>query len=166
MPFRGKPLVEHAIAAAARWQPVVVAGAEVAEYLRGRADLTVVQNDEPELGMTHSLALANRAVARDGAILVLLGDKPLADTALVETIAGAAEDGDDVVYPVRNGEPGHPVALSPRARDRIGALPPGDTLRRLRADPELRCRAVETAEEGAFFDVDTLGALRESEGKR
>ncbi len=158
MVFRGKPLVDHAISAAARWDPVVVAGAQVAAYLHGRPGLTVVRNDDPELGMMHSLALGSRAIPHGETIAVLLGDKPLAGAALIETLEEAAA-GADFVYPVRGCEPGHPVVLSPRARARIDALPHGDTLRRLRDDPELCARAVETTEEGAFFDVDTLEAL-------
>jgi CTP:molybdopterin cytidylyltransferase MocA len=160
MKFRGRPLIEYAIAAARPWDPVVVAGAEVGKYLNGRSDATLLLNDAPELGMSHSLALAHRFLPADLALIVLLGDKPLLDRALVETICAAAA-GADIAYPIRGDEPGHPVFLSPNARSHIDALPAGDTLRLLRAQPDLRQRAVETNDRAAFFDVDTIDELFE-----
>lgn len=151
-------MIERAIAAAAHRDPVVVAGIEVAAYLAGRRDVTVVRNDEPERGMSHSLALASAAVAVETPVVVLLGDKPLVTRELVETICGQTGDA-DFVYPVRGGEPGHPVWLSPRARSFIALLPPGDTLRLLRENPKLCVRAIETEDAGATFDVDTANAI-------
>jgi molybdenum cofactor cytidylyltransferase len=159
MPFRGRPLIEFSIEAAARWKPVVVAGRDVALYLAGRTEIELIRNDEPERGMSHSLALANRAIDEELAIAVLLADKPLVSERLVELVFDAAR-GADVTYPQRDGEPGHPVVLSPHARRLIDALPPGDTLRLLRAHSEFGARAVETTDEGAFFDIDTIDAFQ------
>lgn len=165
MAFRGRTLLDYAIDAAARWKPVVVAGAEVDAYLAGRSDVEVVRNEDPHRGMSHSLALASRAVPEEQALIVLLGDKPLVTESLIESIANAAGDG-DVVYPVNAGVPGHPVVLSPVARRFIAALPDGDTLRFLRERPDLRARALPTSDAGAFFDVDTVSALRERTPER
>lgn len=184
MPFRGRPLIEYSIVAATRWEPLVVCSDEVALFLAGRFDIGLVRNDEPERGMSHSLSLANRAIDEDDiAIAVLLADKPLVSEELIEAIlhashvaefgsavadvsepqrdadVAAPQRGADITYPQRGGEPGHPVVLSPRARCLIDRLPPGDTVRLLRVQPELTARAVETADEGAFFDVDTIDAF-------
>ncbi len=159
MPFRGRPLIEYSIAAAAPWEPVVVCGREVARYLADRSNIALIRNDEPERGMSHSLALANRAIGEDVPIGVLLADKPLIGERLIQTMLDASR-GADVTYPQGEGRPGHPVVLSPRARRLIDRLPPGDTVRSLRAHPQLVVRAVETADEGAFFDVDTIEELR------
>lgn len=158
MSYRGRPLIEYAIAAAARWRPVVVCNPEVFAYLAGREDLALLRNDEPERGMSHSLLLANLAVEEDLPIAVLLGDKPLVRERLIETVLNAAR-GADVTHPQRDGEPGHPVVLSSRARRFIDRLPAGDTVRLLRAHRQLVARAVETPDEGAFFDIDTIETL-------
>ena len=160
MPYRGRPLIEYSITAAARWRPVVVCGDAVWQYLAGRQDIAIIRNDEPERGMSHSLSLANLAVEEDLSIAVLLADKPLASERLIETMLNASR-GSDVAYPQRDGEPGHPVILSPRARRFIDRLPPGDTVRLLRAHSQLVARPIETADEGAFFDIDTLDAFEE-----
>jgi molybdenum cofactor cytidylyltransferase len=162
--FRGRAMIEYPIAAAQQWSPIVVASREVAEYLAGRSDIVLVHNVEPELGMSHSLLLANSELPGDAAMIVLLGDKPLVSRALIEFMCEAARNA-DVVYPTRGEEPGHPVFLSSRARQYIHDLPPGDTLRFLRAHPDLMPRAIETADEGAFFDVDTLDAFDRIEGE-
>jgi molybdenum cofactor cytidylyltransferase len=156
--FRGRPMIEHAIAAAQGWAPLIVAASDVAAYLAERTDLTVLRNDEPGRGMSHSLKLANRFVKSDSPLIVLLGDKPLVSAALIQCVCDAARDA-DLVYPVRDAEPGHPVFLSPRARPCVDDLPDGDTLRSLRGDSRVRARGLETQDEGAFFDVDTIGAL-------
>jgi molybdenum cofactor cytidylyltransferase len=161
MDFRGRALIEYAIAAAQRWNPIAVASAEVAAYLDGRRDVALLRNDTPALGMSHSLALANRFLPSDLPLLVVLGDKPLVSQTLIETICLAAP-GADVVYPLYDDEPGHPVWLSPRARLGIDGLPPGDTVRMLRTHPDLVQRAVETTDRGAVFDVDTIDDLRAS----
>lgn len=160
MEFRGRTLIEYPIAAAQAWEPIVVAGPEVARYLAGRSDVTVLRNDAPELGMKHSLSLANRAIGAECAMLVLLGDKPLIRASLIDAICRAPDD-IDLAYPVRAGISGHPVALSPLARRFIDALPPGDTVRLLRDRAELRQWAMRAEDDGAFFDVDTVEAFAE-----
>jgi molybdenum cofactor cytidylyltransferase len=158
MDFRGRKLIEYPIAAAQAWNPIVVAGPEVERYLLGRSDVEVLLNEEADRGMSHSLALANRVVPTNAALIILLGDKPVISAELIEAICRAAGDA-DVVYPVHDGVPGHPVRLSPRARRRIGDLPPGDTVRLLRERSDLRQRAVQTTDLGAVFDIDTVSAL-------
>jgi molybdenum cofactor cytidylyltransferase len=153
--FHGRKLIEYPIAAAQAWNPIVVCGPKVEQYLLGRSDVEVLRNDEPARGMSHSLALANRIVAAELTLIVLLGDKPFVSRSLIESICAAAEDS-DVVYPVREEVPGHPVALSPGARRYVDGLPDGDTLRLLRNRPELRERAMQTSDLGAVFDVDTI----------
>jgi len=150
--YRGRPMIEYAIAAAQRWSPVVVCGAEVAAYLVERTDVALVRNDEPERGMSHSLALAHRLLPNETTFVVLLGDKPHVTVELVAAIVEAS--GADIVFPARDGVPGHPVLLSPRARASIEGLPAGDTLRFLRADARLTSRPIEVTGDGAFFDVD------------
>lgn len=158
MEFRGGVLIEAAIAAAQPWRPLVVAGNAVARYLRGRTDVELVYNGEPDLGMSHSLRLASRIAPPDTALIVLLGDKPLVTRTLIETVCKAAANA-GVAYPSRGNEPGHPVWISSHARRYIDALPPGDTLRFLRTHPDITHLAIETTDPGAFFDVDTADAL-------
>jgi len=148
-------MIEYALAAAAHYDPLVVAGAEVAAYLDGRRNVTVVRNDDPQRGMSHSLELADSAIAAEMPMVVLLGDKPLVSCDLVQAVCDGAGEA-DFVYPVRDREPGHPVWLSPKARSFIATLPSGDTLRRLRDNPQLRVRAIETDDAGATFDVDAI----------
>lgn len=161
MPYRGRPLIDYAVQASARWKPLVVAGTEVAAYLQ-RSDAGTLLNGEPQRGMAHSLALANQAIPSGAALIVLLADKPLVTPQLIARLCEAADDA-DIVFPrnPKTHEPGHPVIFSPRARARIPLLPDGDTLRTLRDDPELARRAVTLEDRGAYFDIDTAAEFEE-----
>jgi CTP:molybdopterin cytidylyltransferase MocA len=70
---------------------IVVTGADGAAYAEG-GDWELVPNPHAEAGLGTSLALAARAaLARDAAaLLVLLADMPLVDTAYLRELAGAA----------------------------------------------------------------------------
>jgi CTP:molybdopterin cytidylyltransferase MocA len=156
--YAGRRLIEYPIAAAQGWQPVVVCGRQVAEYLHGRDDVEIVLNEEPALGMSRSLALGSSVLPEHLQLIVLLGDKPKASEALIRDVLRYARES-DFVYPQSEDVPGHPVVLSPRARRRLNDLPNGDSLRLLRDDPMLIVRAIATSDPGAFFDVDVMEML-------
>jgi molybdenum cofactor cytidylyltransferase len=157
-----RALIVHALDAAAGWPIVVVASAAVAAAVTAaaRAGVRVVRNDEPELGMTHSLALADAAIPRDEPIAVLLADMPDCDAAAIARVTDAYDAACDVVVPRAGERFGHPVVFGPVARARIAALPEGDALHRLRVDPALRRRIVEVPDAHAFADIDTEADLR------
>jgi len=153
-------LVERALEAAADFPRVLVTSDAVAAHVDARSGLSIVINDAPERGMTHSLALADAAIAdRSAAIAVLLADTPLVDAALVRRVVDALGDA-DVAYPVRDGVPGHPVVFGPRVRPAIARLPDGDTLRQLRADSRWTRVEVVHEDDRPFMDVDTPEDLR------
>jgi CTP:molybdopterin cytidylyltransferase MocA len=155
LPVAGVPLIARALQAAAAFPRVLVASPELAARVPAEPGLTVIVNDAPARGMAHSLALADAVISdREAALVVLLGDTPLVDAALIERVVAARGDA-DVAYPVRAGVPGHPVVFGPRPRAAIAGLPDGDTLRNLRSDP--RWRRIELPEAGdrPFTDVDT-----------
>jgi molybdenum cofactor cytidylyltransferase len=168
--WRGRTLLERALDAAVQHPTLVVVGSlppTESTLLKDRArtsDLRVIVNDAPQLGMSHSLALADAAIAnRTSALAVLLVDTPLVDAPLLARIAAARGDA-DVAFPVRCGVPGHPVIFGPRARALIGALPAGDTLRELRDHPNLRRVCIETEDDAPFIDVDTPDDFNELPG--
>jgi molybdenum cofactor cytidylyltransferase len=153
-------LLERALAATGGYARIVVVSAgNVHDVPPGTRDVQTILNDAPERGMTHSLRLADAAVAdRDAALAVLLADTPLVDRELVARVIAARGDA-DVAYPVRGGVPGHPVVLGPAPRSLVAGLPDGDTLRALRADPRWTRVEVAVDDEGPFLDVDTPADL-------
>ena len=155
-------MIAHALDAAAAWPVVVVASAAVAAEIAAtpRPGVRVVRNDEPDRGMTHSLALADAAIARDEPIAVLLADMPDCDGAAIARVVDAYDVATDVVVPRAGERFGHPVVFGPIARERIAALPEGDALHRLRDDATLRRRIVDVPDARAFADIDTEADLR------
>ncbi len=156
-------LIARVLDAAAAWPTVVVASEAVAAEVASRAGrcARLVRNDEPERGMTHSLALANATIPLDEPIAVLLGDLPDCDAAAVARVIDAYDAEVDVVVPRAGDRFGHPVLFAPLARTRIPALPEGDALHLLRDDPTLRRRIIDVPDARAFADIDTEADLRE-----
>jgi CTP:molybdopterin cytidylyltransferase MocA len=77
--------------AAAAFPRVLVASPELAARVPAEPGLTVIVNHAPARGMAHSLALADAAISdRDAALVVLLGDTPLVDAALIAARRGRA----------------------------------------------------------------------------
>jgi molybdenum cofactor cytidylyltransferase len=155
-----KTMLERALAATDGFERIVVVGrANANDLAAGPCDAQIVINDEPERGMTHSLQLADAALAdRDAALVVVLADTPLVDGALVACVVAARGDA-DLAYPVRAGVPGHPVVFGPAPRARIADLPDGDTLRALRADTRWTRVEVQVDDDRPFLDVDTPADL-------
>jgi nicotine blue oxidoreductase len=110
--------------------------------------------------MTHSLALADAAIAPGEPIAVLLADLPDCDATAIARVVDAYDATCDVAVPRAGTRFGHPVVFGPAARARIGALPAGDALHRLRDDPALRRRIVDVPDARAFADIDTEADLR------
>jgi len=161
MPVRGIPMIERVIAACENLPALIVASPQLLPFLNAGESVEIIVNDDPALGMAHSLALAHRWVAPGRALLVLLADKPLVHAGLLAAVlerAGAERA--DVCFPVRGGLGGHPVFFGTAARAKIPALPDGDSLQVLRDDPTLRRITLESRDEGAYVDVDDPGALR------
>lgn len=160
MRLHGRRMIDWALEAACAYPTILVASPHLARVVPPRSGRTIVRNEHPELGMSHSLALADEAAAPEHDLLVFLGDKPLATASLAAVILEQARRAHvDVCFPGRDGAGGHPVYFSRAARSRIAALS-GDTLHVLRDDPGLRRLAVEVSGEGAFADADDRGALR------
>jgi molybdenum cofactor cytidylyltransferase len=153
LPIDGCPMIERVLNAAVAWPVVVVAGDEVAPAL-GPTALRIVRNAAPERGMAHSLRLANQVVPPDEPIAVLLADLPDISAQTIAAVIAAYDDAVDVVSPQHAGICTHPVIFGPLARRKIADLPDGDTIKRLRDDPSLRRRIIETSAE-ALTDIDT-----------
>jgi CTP:molybdopterin cytidylyltransferase MocA len=121
-----RPLIEHALAAlAALDRVVVVLGARAAE-IRAAADLgraeVVVCSDWAE-GLSASLRCGLDALAGAGQVVVLLADQPFITPAVVVRVLSAPGAAARAVY---DGEPGHPVVIRRPLLDRAAELR-GDT---------------------------------------
>lgn len=116
---------------------------------------TLVANDEPQRGMTHSLKMGLRAVEATLPSGVLLGDMPAMTEATLARTELLFERDVDVAFPTdRAGTPGHPVLFSPRARRVIESLQDGDTLRQARNDVSLVRATWVCTDASAFLDLD------------
>jgi molybdenum cofactor cytidylyltransferase len=148
---------------------VVVVGRPHAEETRAAALAAgvteIVENPDPDRGMTSSLAVAlDRLDPR--AVDVALSwpvDHALVRASTIADVLGAAGRDLIVVPTDASGRGGHPTAfgaaLWPELR-KATALPDGARAV-VRADPARLVR-VATSDPGAFLDIDTPGDLREA----
>jgi CTP:molybdopterin cytidylyltransferase MocA len=165
-PFRGRPLVEHAVAALADGgldAVLVVLGADAAA-IEQQADLrpaNVIRCADAHQGQSRSLRAGVAAAERLGAaaVVVLLGDQPLVAPAAVERVvaAAAADPHADAVRATYGGVPAHPVLLRRSTFPAVARLQ-GDTgARELFAEFDVVLVACDG--HGSPADVDTPGDL-------
>ena len=161
-PFRGRPLVEHAVGALASAgldAVLVVLGAE-ADAVERAADLgpaRVVRCADAHRGQSHSLRAGVAAADRLGAaaVVIVLGDQPLIAPEAVRAVVAAAgaEPDADAVRATYAGVPGHPVLLRRSTFPAVATLEGDRGARDLLAS--LPVVAVACDRLGSPADVDT-----------
>lgn len=163
-PWRGKPLVEHALGALAACpgidETLLVVRPDTPPAA-ARPGVRLVPNAQWAEGMGTSLRAGVAASAEDTAAwVVALADMPGVTPALVASlVARWAAARERIVVPVHGGRRGHPVILPARFRDELLALG-GDTGARhvLRAHPEA-VEEVPVDDPAVLLDVDLAGDL-------
>ena len=160
----GQPMIRHAVAAAvAVADPVIVVtgneGAKVRAALADFTDVQFVENPYYSNGLSASLIYGINALpAESDGVLVLLGDMPGVDAALLERLFAAFDPGAGraIIVPVHDGQRGNPLLWGRQHFDALRGLT-GDTGARalLETNPVF---AVE-ASMGALTDLDTPEAL-------
>ena len=176
-PLDGRPLLQHALdalAAADVGNVAVVLGDERAAIEAAIAwrDERRVVNERPGDGLSSSLRVGLDAAAEDAsaeAALVVLGDQPALQPAVIRTVLGAAESSHALFVRALHAVDGAPnPVLVRRAAWALAAGLSGDRGLGplLAARPEL---VLEVAVEGASPDVDTpddLATLQSREAVR
>ena len=158
-PFRGRPLLEHALAAVAALSPRVVVLGHAADEIRAAVDL---QGARPVVcagwreGQAASLRCGLAALAGAQEVLVTLGDQPGLTAAAVAAIA-AAGGAEDAVRATYGGVPGHPVLLRRPLLARAGELRGDSGFRDLLERASVK--AVEIGHLADPADIDTREEL-------
>ncbi len=167
--LEGRPLVQHALDAAAGLDEVVlVVGARADEILAAvrPGAARVVRCADWEEGMAASLRAGLAALDADWSV-ILLADQPGIGLGAVERVAAAAAGAAPGVEAVRGayaGRPSHPVALGRRLAAAAAGLR-GDAGARALLDPATTL-LVEVGDVAHDADVDTPAALDALKGSR
>ena len=166
-PLAGKPLLRHAVEAAAQSAaaPVIVITGRDAEPVTAALaglDVRFVHNPDFASGLSSSLKCGIAAVPADcdGAI-VLLGDMPGVTTLLIDRLIAAfsPEDERTICVAAHRGKRGNPVLWARRHFADILKLTGDVGARRLVADNEALVCEVEAGDDGPLADIDTAEAL-------
>ncbi|WP_431041576.1 nucleotidyltransferase family protein [Streptomyces sp. P1-3] len=167
LPYRGRPLVERAVAAlrAGGCGPVQVVLGAAADEVRQRAELSgclLAENPDWASGMGSSLRTGLAALAGTGApaALVMLVDQPRIGPEVVARLVAAHRAGAALVAATYGGERGHPVLFAREHWAGVAAAATGDRGARdfLRAHGA-ELTLVECADIAAPDDIDTPGDL-------
>jgi molybdenum cofactor cytidylyltransferase len=157
--WRGRPLVRHALEAAAAVcgaRTLLVVGSDWREVCAACAPLPgfFLRNDEWQSGMGGSIALGVRAVREAaGAVLLLLADQPLVTAAHLETlVARWRAEPDTIVASGFAGVAGPPALFPAACFGELAALEGDRGARALLATPGRRVLRVPF--EPAAVDID------------
>lgn len=155
-PLGGRPLLQHAVAAAlaSPAERVIVVG-RPGTSLPMSVRLSLIELPSSALSETLRTGLAAAGSAE--AALIFLGDMPLVPHDMAAALIAALGDG-MAAFPEFEGKPGHPVLLARRGFSLADELEGDEGLGRA-----LRGRAdvvrLATEDEGVVIDVDTPEAL-------
>ncbi|MGW0731660.1 nucleotidyltransferase family protein [Streptomyces sp. NPDC002851] len=167
LPYRGRPLVEHAVRVLREGGCAtvhVVLGA-AAETVRARARLegcVVVENPDWETGMGSSLRVGLDSLAGTGAraALVSLVDQPGIGAAAVRRVRLAGTSSSSLVTAVYEGKRGHPVLFGAQRWADIAATATGDRGARGYLEAHAaEITPVECADVAEAYDIDTEADL-------
>jgi molybdenum cofactor cytidylyltransferase len=155
----GRPLLEHALAAASSISPRVVVLGHAADEILEHVDL---QGAEPVVcadwadGQSASLRCGLAALDTADAVVVVLGDQPGVTAAAIAAVA-AADGDEDAVRATYDGVPSHPVLLRSSLLARAAELRGDAGFRDLLS--AARVREVEVGHLADARDVDTREEL-------
>ncbi|KUN31549.1 4-diphosphocytidyl-2C-methyl-D-erythritol synthase [Streptomyces corchorusii] len=167
LPYRGRPLVEHAVGVlrTAGCERIHVVLGAAADEVRERARLdgcVLVDNSDWAAGMGSSLRAGLASLAGTGvrAALVSLVDQPGIGPAATARVLGACEDETSLVSAAYAGVRGHPVLFGAAHWAGIAQTATGDRgARAYLTAHEGEIRLVECADVAEPYDIDTEADL-------
>lgn len=159
-PYRGRPLIAWAVAAAlgSRAQEVALVTGRDAEAVRAaagwHAKLRFAHNPQAEEGLAGSLKIGLEAVRGADAVAVLLGDMPEIDADLVDRLFEAYAPRAYAAVPVAGDVMGNPVVLGREAIADCAALTGDRGARKTLEANAARLVRVAVAGDAVLRDVD------------
>ena len=166
--WKGKPLIRYIaeqVLGSGFSQVAVVLGATIDPAVSVLEDLpiSIVVNRRYAEGMGTSFSAGITALEQDvDGAFIFLGDHPFVDAELIKKMKTCASEA-DVIYPVYEHIPGHPVLWNKRTFSRIQSLPPGQTGKELQK--EFHCLKIPWGSRQIVLDIDTQDDYKELLGQ-
>ncbi|HAQ57374.1 MAG TPA: molybdopterin-guanine dinucleotide biosynthesis protein A [Acholeplasmatales bacterium] len=158
LPFRGRPLIGHAVACVEPFvdQVIVVTGRfhdDIVEVLSGDPKVTFVRNPLFERGMFDSVRCGVGAATGD--VLILPGDMPLVRPDTVRALLAATGE---IRVPGYQKKTGHPIFIAAGLRHKLLSADETDDLRSFR--DRAGFTVVPTEDPGILIDIDSIDDYR------
>jgi len=163
LPLKGKPLVRHAVdaAAASRCDPVIVVIGDNCGQIEAAScthKVRFVKIRDFTGGLSELLKCGLRTLPPDcEGVAVLLGDMPFVTSQLIDVLIAAFDptDGRAICVPVHRGQRGNPVLWDRQFFPEMLALE-GDTgAKQLLIRHQAMLYELEVADDGPLTDIDT-----------
>lgn len=129
--------------------------------LDGLAVQAIVCPDADQ-GLGTSLAFGLAARQPESGWIVALGDMPFVAASTYAAVRRAIQAGADAARPVWHGQPGHPVAVSVKLRDRFALISPKQGLAPLFQGPGVALQRLAVDDPGCIHDIDVPSDLASS----
>lgn len=160
LPFRGKPIVEHVIAAARNSilrEVIIVVPCGYDTSSLDMSGCKVVTSPNRKMGQAESVKAGLAAIAKDSnGCAVMLGDLPLLTCHSINRLLQAfASRPDQWVIPMSKGKRGNPVIIPARWFEEVLKLSGDAGARQLFSRPEASLHFMEEDDPAFYFDVDT-----------
>lgn len=164
----GRPLLDHAIAAAAagvtRLVVVTAAGDAASQALARAHGGEVAINPEPARGLGRSIACGIAALpAAAAGVFIALGDMPCIAPATYAALAAALVVPRGIVVPVHDGQWGHPVLFGAVHLAALAALDGDRGAKRLILAAGEDLRLIDVDDPGVLLDIDAAADVARAE---
>ncbi len=160
LPYRGRPLITHALAMldASQTPTIIITGAHEALLLPLLAGRTTIHAAHHAMGLAHSLHAGLAAIPADWTgFLVMLADMPNIRPDTITALKRALASGAEAAIPTHQGRRGNPIAF---ARQTIPALMTlrGDSGARTIIN-QLNPKEIPVSDPGILQDIDRKSDL-------
>jgi len=163
LPLRGKPLVRHAVDAAAAGccDPIIVVtgnGNEQIEAALCDPRVRFANNKNVSKGLSESLKCGLKALPADcEGVVVLLGDMPFVTPQLIDALIGAFDpvNGRAICAPTHRGRRGNPVLWARQFFPEMLSLEGDAGAKQLMIRHEAMLYELDVADSGPMIDIDS-----------
>ena len=130
---------------------------EVAQLLRAEG-ARIVANPHAGEGMGRSIACGVAAMLEADGWLIALGDMPYVPRSAILGVAGALQQGADIVAPLYRGQRGHPVGFARRHAPALLQLRDDQGARGIVSQHRRSLELIEVDDPGVVLDIDRRDA--------
>lgn len=159
MELDGIPILEHVLRAVTGYKEfekvIVVASCREVISLAKNYDVTVINNEKPNDGVGHTIAISVTEADKRAYYMFFAGDQPFISTLLIESLVKRIMP-NKIIVPVYRGNHGLPSIFPQILREELLALQGDEGGRQIKKKHPEMIEIIEFVESEYFLDIDDL----------